>query len=274
MRLNLCSKCDIDRPAAFDMVRDPMVALETLVSLGFQRVLTSGCDTSALEGLPLIKRLIDQVCIHYMCPCISACKYCFYVSLIATCSSTWQAKGRIVIVPGENIHYSLELFLFFLHCIFVLFNIGGGITERNLQRILEGSGAQEFHCSARSSKDSGMKFRFAEIQPWLVEKMWVWISNSDKGFNSVAVVPCCLLVQEHLCVNGSCFLSTWVWPEGGRCEQSSHAKCHRQKYLMIGCWPTMEGNHTDTSKVSIYIESHSIYYQMLLGSKKVETLNK
>uniref|UniRef100_A0A8C4GMW5 Copper homeostasis protein cutC homolog n=1 Tax=Dicentrarchus labrax TaxID=13489 RepID=A0A8C4GMW5_DICLA len=81
------------------------VALETLVSLGFQRVLTSGCDSTALEGLPLIKRLIDQ------------------------------AKGRISIMPG------------------------GGITERNLQRILEGSGAQEFHCSARSGKDSAMKFR-------------------------------------------------------------------------------------------------------------------
>uniref|UniRef100_A0A672G9W2 Copper homeostasis protein cutC homolog n=1 Tax=Salarias fasciatus TaxID=181472 RepID=A0A672G9W2_SALFA len=90
---------------AFDMVHDPAVALEALVTLGFERVLTSGCDSSALEGLPLIKRLIDQ------------------------------AKGRITIMPG------------------------GGITERNLQRILEGSGAQEFHCSARSSKDSAMKFR-------------------------------------------------------------------------------------------------------------------
>ncbi|KAJ0067189.1 hypothetical protein NL108_012920, partial [Boleophthalmus pectinirostris] len=89
---------------AFDMVHDPTIALETLVSLGFQRVLTSGCDCSALEGLPLIKRLMDQ------------------------------AKGRISIMPG------------------------GGITERNLQRILEGSGAQEFHCSARSSKESAMKF--------------------------------------------------------------------------------------------------------------------
>lgn len=36
---------------------------------------------------------------------------------------------------------------------------GGGITERNLQRILEGSAASEFHCSARSARDSGMKFR-------------------------------------------------------------------------------------------------------------------
>ncbi|XP_024279551.1 copper homeostasis protein cutC homolog isoform X2 [Oncorhynchus tshawytscha] len=90
---------------AFDMVHDPMVTLETLVSLGFERVLTSGCDCSALEGLPLIKRLVEQ------------------------------AKGRITIMPG------------------------GGITERNLQRILESSGVLEFHCSARSSKDSAMKFR-------------------------------------------------------------------------------------------------------------------
>ncbi|XP_056903357.1 copper homeostasis protein cutC homolog isoform X1 [Takifugu flavidus] len=94
---------------AFDMARDPVGTLEMLVSLGFQRVLTSGCDTSALEGLPVIKRLIDQ------------------------------AKGRITIMPG------------------------GGITERNLQRILEGSGAEEFHCSARSSKDSAMKYRNTSV---------------------------------------------------------------------------------------------------------------
>ncbi|KAM9804208.1 copper homeostasis protein cutC homolog [Neosynchiropus ocellatus] len=90
---------------AFDMVHDASLALETLISLGFQRVLTSGCDSSALEGLPVIKKLIEQ------------------------------AKSRIAVMPG------------------------GGITERNLQRILEGSGAQEFHCSARSSRDSAMKYR-------------------------------------------------------------------------------------------------------------------
>ncbi|XP_016046843.1 copper homeostasis protein cutC homolog isoform X2 [Erinaceus europaeus] len=76
---------------------------------GFERVLTSGCDSSALEGLPLIKRLMEQ------------------------------AKGRIVVMPG------------------------GGITDRNLQRILEGSGAVEFHCSARSARDSGMKFRNSSV---------------------------------------------------------------------------------------------------------------
>ncbi|NXJ71657.1 CUTC protein, partial [Rostratula benghalensis] len=94
---------------AFDMVHDPLVALETLISLGFERVLTSGCDSSALEGLSLIKRLAEQV-------------------------------SDALVTMG-------------------FFPPGGGITERNLQRILEGSTASEFHCSARSARDSGMKFR-------------------------------------------------------------------------------------------------------------------
>nr|XP_009676047.1 PREDICTED: copper homeostasis protein cutC homolog isoform X1 [Struthio camelus australis] len=102
--LAVCRPLPVTFHRAFDMVHDPLVALETLISLGFERVLTSGCDSSALEGLSLIKRLAEQ------------------------------AKGRIVVVPG------------------------GGITERNLQRILEGSSASEFHCSARSVRDSGMKF--------------------------------------------------------------------------------------------------------------------
>ncbi|KAI1894335.1 hypothetical protein AGOR_G00114750 [Albula goreensis] len=107
--LAACRPLPVTFHRAFDMVRDPAAALETLISLGFDRLLTSGCDSSALEGLPLIKRLVEQ------------------------------AKGRIVIMPG------------------------GGISERNLQRILEGSGAQEFHCSARSSRDSAMKFRNSSV---------------------------------------------------------------------------------------------------------------
>nr|XP_006630976.1 PREDICTED: copper homeostasis protein cutC homolog [Lepisosteus oculatus] len=103
--LAACRPLPVTFHRAFDMVHDPMLAMETLISLGFERVLTSGSDSSALEGLPLIKRLVEQ------------------------------AKGRIIVMPG------------------------GGISERNLQRILEGSGAQEFHCSARSTKDSAMKFR-------------------------------------------------------------------------------------------------------------------
>lgn len=94
---------------AFDMVHNPCASLECLISLGFERVLTSGCDSTALEGLPTIKRLIEQ------------------------------AKRRIIVVAG------------------------GGITERNLQRILENSCIREFHCSARSSRESLMKFRNVSV---------------------------------------------------------------------------------------------------------------
>ncbi|NWW70954.1 CUTC protein, partial [Climacteris rufus] len=109
--LAVCRPLPVTFHRAFDMVHDPLVALETLISLGFERVLTSGCDSSALEGLSLIKRLAEQVMSSALCV-ISA-----------------------------------------------LLSPGGGITERNLQRILEGSTASEFHCSARSARDSGMKFR-------------------------------------------------------------------------------------------------------------------
>ena len=90
---------------AFDMTREPTQSLETLIKLGITRVLTSGQDSTALEGLPLIKKLVEL------------------------------AGGRITVVPG------------------------GGITERNVERILKGTGAKEFHCSARSSCQSKMRFR-------------------------------------------------------------------------------------------------------------------
>uniref|UniRef100_A0A8C4N6V2 Copper homeostasis protein cutC homolog n=1 Tax=Eptatretus burgeri TaxID=7764 RepID=A0A8C4N6V2_EPTBU len=90
---------------AFDMVQDPVTALEDIISLGFSRVLTSGGELSALDGLPMIRKLIEQVAVT-----------------------------------------------------------GGGITERNLQRILEGSGACEFHCSASTSRDSDMQIRNGAVR--------------------------------------------------------------------------------------------------------------
>lgn len=90
---------------AFDMTRDPFASLDCLISLGVDRVLTSGQDNTALEGLPLLTRLIKH------------------------------AQDKIILVPG------------------------GGITERNLERILKESGAKEFHCSARSSRESSMIYR-------------------------------------------------------------------------------------------------------------------
>jgi len=45
---------------AFDMTRDPYEALEDLIKLGIDRVLTSGQADSALEGAPLIRKLIEK----------------------------------------------------------------------------------------------------------------------------------------------------------------------------------------------------------------------
>ncbi len=58
---------------AFDMTRDPFAALDTLVDLGVDRVLTSGQESSVLEGLDLIAQLVDR------------------------------AAGRIVVMPGGGI---------------------------------------------------------------------------------------------------------------------------------------------------------------------------
>lgn len=49
---------------AFDMTYDYEKALEDIVSLGCERILTSGLDLSALEGTQVIKRCIDLVSRH------------------------------------------------------------------------------------------------------------------------------------------------------------------------------------------------------------------
>ncbi len=45
---------------AFDMTRDPFAALETLIRLGVDRILTSGQEATVLEGLPLITELVRR----------------------------------------------------------------------------------------------------------------------------------------------------------------------------------------------------------------------
>jgi len=45
---------------AFDMTPDPFEAMETLIGLGVERVLTSGQEAGVLEGLPLIAELVRR----------------------------------------------------------------------------------------------------------------------------------------------------------------------------------------------------------------------
>ena len=45
---------------AFDRCRDPRQALEQIISLGFDRILTSGAQPTAEQGISLLKELHDQ----------------------------------------------------------------------------------------------------------------------------------------------------------------------------------------------------------------------
>ncbi len=45
---------------AFDMTRDPFEALESLIALGVDRVLTSGQEATAAKGIELIGRLVER----------------------------------------------------------------------------------------------------------------------------------------------------------------------------------------------------------------------
>lgn len=58
---------------AFDVTRDPYEALATLVELGVERVLTSGQEPTAVEGLDVLARLVKR------------------------------AAGRIIVMPGGGI---------------------------------------------------------------------------------------------------------------------------------------------------------------------------
>jgi copper homeostasis protein len=87
------------------MTRDPLRALEALVDLGVDRVLTSGQEATVLEGLPLLTELFAL------------------------------AGDRIVVMPG------------------------GGITSRNVRRIVDALKPKEVHFAALQAVSSPMRFR-------------------------------------------------------------------------------------------------------------------
>jgi copper homeostasis protein len=67
------SKLGVTFHRAFDLSRDPARALEDIVALGCERVLTSGAQASAVDGAALIRALVTQ------------------------------ANGRLAVMPGAGI---------------------------------------------------------------------------------------------------------------------------------------------------------------------------
>lgn len=90
---------------AFDVCQDAKKALEQIIELGCNRILTSGQQPTAELGIPLLKELQEQ------------------------------ASGRIILLAG---------------C---------GVNEKNISRIAQETGIQEFHFSARESIKSGMNYK-------------------------------------------------------------------------------------------------------------------
>jgi copper homeostasis protein len=103
--ISLARPLSITFHRAFDMTPEPFRAIEMLIELGVDRVLTSGQEASVLEGLPLIVELIER------------------------------AGNRVVVMPG------------------------GGITERNVDRIVSAAKPSEIHFAALEPIASGMRFR-------------------------------------------------------------------------------------------------------------------
>ena len=57
--INLAKPMTLTFHRAFDMSKDPIKALSDLIELGFDRLLTSGQQNKAFEGIHLINKLVD-----------------------------------------------------------------------------------------------------------------------------------------------------------------------------------------------------------------------
>lgn len=82
---------------AFDMCRDPFQALETIEKLGCERILTSGQKNSALEGVRLLKELVDrakEVIIMPGCG-IHAANICDIAEKTGACEFHLSARTRV-----------------------------------------------------------------------------------------------------------------------------------------------------------------------------------
>lgn len=76
MLMNAVGDMSVTFHRAFDMCKNPQEALEQIISLGCNRILTSGQEPNAVKGIPLLKELVKQ------------------------------ADGRIIIMPGCGVNPS------------------------------------------------------------------------------------------------------------------------------------------------------------------------
>ncbi|MCQ4924538.1 copper homeostasis protein CutC [Tissierella carlieri] len=90
---------------AFDMTKDPFKSLDILIDLGVERILTSGKESKAMQGIDLIRELVTR------------------------------AEDKIIIMPGS------------------------GVNEENVRLIIDNTGTEEIHLSAKKRIESIMEYR-------------------------------------------------------------------------------------------------------------------
>lgn len=71
-----------------DVVPDPVSAIEQAIDLGFERVLTSGAQPSAPDGVQLIRQLVE--------------KFKDQISIMPGCGLTPENVGRVVTMTGVS----------------------------------------------------------------------------------------------------------------------------------------------------------------------------
>lgn len=58
--VELSSPLPVTFHRAFDECTDPLIALEQIIGCGCKRILTSGCQPTAVEGAEMLKRLVEK----------------------------------------------------------------------------------------------------------------------------------------------------------------------------------------------------------------------
>ena len=78
------------------MLKDPYTSLEVIIKIGFERILTSGQDSSALEGLQTITHLIEKVFMGSKFPFSKSCllvTFSYKIVAIAKKFGHWKKKS-------------------------------------------------------------------------------------------------------------------------------------------------------------------------------------
>jgi copper homeostasis protein len=124
---------------AFDMARDPFEALEDCIEVGFDRMLTSGGQLQALQGVGLIAQLIEK------------------------------ANGRIAIMPGSGINENTVTEIV----------TKTGANEIHFSAMGSRESAMQFRNPniAGMGSDSGDEFKIRTVDPDRVRKIRAMAEN-------------------------------------------------------------------------------------------------